>query len=96
MNKYETLVSIVEKIRQEAPLSQKRYHPHKTEVEKMRSALARSFIHLFLKVKFGLVEFGERYFKGQQRDWAGYYKGETLNDDVLKYFSAKFRTKMRA
>jgi len=60
VNKYETLVSIVERIRQEAPPNQKRYHPHKTEVERMQSAMARSFIHLFLKVKFGLVEFGER------------------------------------
>ena len=37
-----------------------------------------------------------RYFEGQQADWSGYYKGETLNEEVRAYFRGKFRARMRA
>ena len=51
MNRYEELINIIDKLRLEAPANYKRYHPEQSEVEKLENARARSFIHLFLKVK---------------------------------------------
>lgn len=60
MNKYEDLVKIVDKLRLEAPANYKRYYPSTNEIAELEQARARSFIHLFLKVKFGLTEFNDR------------------------------------
>ncbi|MFC5525309.1 AIPR family protein [Rhodanobacter ginsengisoli] len=58
--KYETLVHILDAICQEAPEGSKRYKPDENDVEKMNQARARAFIHLYLKVKFGLSDFSDR------------------------------------
>jgi hypothetical protein len=58
--KYSNLVSILDLIRNEAPTINVRYHANFTEPEKLNKARARAFIHLFLKVKFGLTDFTER------------------------------------
>jgi hypothetical protein len=60
MSKYATLLSILEQLRNEAPQENKRYYPAETDLEKLNQARARAFIHLFLKVKFGLLDFKER------------------------------------
>lgn len=60
MSKYSDLVNIIDSLRNEAPESFKRYHPSMDDELKLTQARSRAFIHLFIKVKFGLTEFEER------------------------------------
>ena len=60
MSKYQDLVNIIDSLRNEAPDNYKRYHPTSDDDVKLMNARSRAFIHLFLKVKFGLTEFLER------------------------------------
>lgn len=60
MTKYSDLLRIIDSLRLEAPLNYTRYHPKAEEVEKLENARGRAFIHLYLKVTFGLIEFNER------------------------------------
>ena len=60
MGKYNDLVNIIDSMRKEAPETYKRYWPSSTEDDKLMHARSRAFIHLFLKVKFGLTEFVDR------------------------------------
>lgn len=60
MSKYFDLIKIVDSLRLEAPPNYKRYHPTADEIEKLENARGRAFIHLFLKVTFGIIDFFER------------------------------------
>lgn len=60
MTKYSDLIKIVDKLRLEAPLNYSRYHPKSEEIEKLENARGRAFIHLYLKVTFGIIDFNER------------------------------------
>jgi hypothetical protein len=60
MSKYLTLVNILDELRKEAPIGYKRYYPIESNVEELNKARSLTFIHLFLKVKFGLLDFSER------------------------------------
>lgn len=60
MNKYETFVKILDQLRNEAPRENTRYYPPDSDTEKVNQARSRAFIHLFLKVQFGLIEFKDR------------------------------------
>ncbi|MEK6280341.1 MAG: AIPR family protein [Acidobacteriota bacterium] len=60
MSRYTTLVTILDQICAEAPPDFKRYHPVETKYEEVGHARSRAFIHLFLKVKFGLTHFKDR------------------------------------
>jgi len=60
MSKYITLLNVLDQLRKEAPSDFKRYYPLDTETEKVNQARAKAFIHLFLKVKFGLLDFTDR------------------------------------
>lgn len=60
MTKYSDLIKIVDSLRHEAPANYKRYHPEVDEIEKIENARSRAFIHLYLKVTFGLTDFNER------------------------------------
>jgi len=60
MNKYNTLVKILDELRKEAPETYKSYHPIETDEQALNVARAKAYIHLFLKVKFGLLSFKER------------------------------------
>jgi len=59
-NKYLTLINILDRLREEAPEEYKSYHPLEEEVEKLNKARSKTFIHLYLKVKFGILDFKER------------------------------------
>lgn len=59
-NKYDYLVSILDRICKEAPPELKRYNLATDNIQAIEYARSRAFIHLFLKVKLGLVEFMER------------------------------------
>ena len=58
---YGTLLRTLDSLRREAPKTFKSYHPKKDDVEGINQARSKSFIHLFLKVKFGIAEFQARH-----------------------------------
>jgi hypothetical protein len=60
MSNYMTLVSILDQIRKEAPSEYKSYRPLPSEIDKINEARSVALVHLFLKVKFGLLDFSER------------------------------------
>jgi len=60
MSNYDTLVRILDQIRKEAPTEYKSYYPIESNIEKVNQARSKAFIHLFLKVRFGLLDFVER------------------------------------
>lgn len=47
MSKYNDLVTVIDKIRAEAPPANKRYNPDPGSIEEVGNARARAFIHLF-------------------------------------------------
>ena len=57
---YTVLLNTLDTLRKEAPRSFKSYHPRKSNQEKLNQARAKAFIHLFLKVRFGVLEFSVR------------------------------------
>ena len=60
MTKYNTLLNILDVIRKEAPENYKFYHPLESNEIDLDKARSRAYIHLFLKVKFGLLTFADR------------------------------------
>lgn len=60
MVKYDTLLSILDHLRREAPAGYKSYYPLDNDIDGLNKARSKAFIHLFLMAKFGLVEFMER------------------------------------
>jgi hypothetical protein len=94
MNKYVTLLTVLDKIRAEAPETFKRYHPPETRIEELNNARARAFIHLFLKVKFGILDFQERekLITDDPQDGGidGYYVDE--EHKRIYFVQSKFRT----
>jgi len=60
MTPYEILVEVLDRLRFEAPTEYKSYYPPVDDIDKLNSARSKAFLHLFLKVKFGLLSFAER------------------------------------
>lgn len=60
-HKFRLLVNVLDKLSDEAPSSYKTYHPSGDEPELVDKARSLSFIHLLLKVKFGVLDFMERH-----------------------------------
>lgn len=60
MSKYDDLVNILDRLRFEAPHENSRYYPDESDIDKVNGARSRAYIHLFLKVKFGMINFIER------------------------------------
>ena len=56
--KYEILVSMLDDLCKEAPAEYKRYHP--TNKDEVPEARGLAYIHLLLKIRFGLRSFGDR------------------------------------
>lgn len=94
MGNYETLVRILDQIRKEAPYQYKSYYPLDNETEKLNQARSKAFIHLYLKVRFGLLNFEERerYITDDIDDGGidGYYIDEENKQIYL--IQSKFRT----
>lgn len=59
-NRYETLVNVLDRICLEAPPAFKSYHPVPASVDAVNAARSRAYIHLYLHVIHGLLEFSER------------------------------------
>ena len=94
MKKYESLVKILDQIRSEAPPQFLRYRPVESDVEKTNQARAKALIHLYLKVKFGLLDFKDReaFLTDQANDGGvdAYYI-DSENRKVY-FIQSKFRT----
>lgn len=94
MSKYNTLINVLDVLRKEAPETYKFYHPLESDIQKINQARSRALIHLFLKVKFGLIEFIERekYVVDGSND-AG-IDGYFINKDnkMVYFIQSKFRT----
>ena len=58
---YSTLLKTLDKMRREAPRTFKTYHPRSNDLNGLNQARAKAFIHLFLKVRFGLADFAARH-----------------------------------
>ncbi len=58
--KYETLVRTLDQIRKEAKPEYKAYYPLESDIEGLNHARSRAFIHLYLKTKFGMLNFESR------------------------------------
>ncbi len=95
MDKYQTLVNILDKIRAEATTQHKnRYLPDVSESEKINQARARAFIHLYLKVSFGLLDFAEREHFITDDPYDGGIDGYYINKEnrTIYFIQSKFRT----
>lgn len=60
MTRYAVLLRILDQLRAEAPAAFKTYHPDPTNADFLNAARSRAFIHLLLKVRFGLLAFNDR------------------------------------
>jgi hypothetical protein len=93
MSKYETLVKVLDKMRDEVPADFKRYHPEEDKIEEINHARSRIFIHLFLKVKFGILDFldREKFITDDPQD--GGVDGYFIDDENKKiyFIQSKFR-----
>jgi hypothetical protein len=95
VTKYQTLLNILDKIRFEA--SQKylpKYNPVDTDFEKINQARARTFIHLYLKVSFGLLDFDEREHYITDGPYDGGIDGYYISKEnrIIYFIQSKFRT----
>lgn len=59
-SKYQDFINILDCLRREAPSQYKLYHALDRNTEEVNQARSRAYIHLYLKVKFGLLTFTER------------------------------------
>jgi hypothetical protein len=93
-SKYTTLVHILDQIRSEAPPEYRRYHVLETDTDKVDQARSRTFIHLFLKVRFGLLDFKEREYFITDQSFDGGVDAYFINEENKRgyFIQSKFRT----
>jgi hypothetical protein len=95
--KYLILTAILDQIAAEAPQQYKRYHPIKSDQEKVDFARARAFIHLYLKVQFGLLDFAVRENLVADDTGDGGIDAYYIDDSNkhIYFIQSKFRTTAR-
>lgn len=96
MNKYEVLVSILDKIRHEAaglPIEGKYLVPS-GDAEQINQARARAFIHLYLMVSFGMLDFKARERVVTDKGYDGGIDAYYIDDEnrLIYLIQSKFRT----
>lgn len=93
MNIYNDLLKILDNLRTEAPPLYRRYHPDDSNQEQLCNARARAFIHLFLKVKFGIIDFLDRENFITDDSGDGGIDGYFIDEDkkILYFIQSKFR-----
>jgi len=94
MTKYQTLLNILDEIIKEAPSElSKKYIQLTNDADKVNQARSRAFIHLYLKVSFGLLDFKEResFITDGSYDGGidGYYI--SLEKKTIFFIQSKFR-----
>lgn len=93
--RYQIFVNILDKIISEAGSRYpKRYAPKETDPEKINQSRARAYIHLYLKVSFGLVDFDERERYITDDSYDGGIDGYFINSEntTVYLIQSKFRT----
>jgi len=94
MNKYEILVNTLDQIRKEAPSEYKSYYPLEGNSHGIDAARSKALIHLFLKVKFGILDFKEREEHITEGTQDGGIDAYYIDDEFKQvfYIQSKFRT----
>ncbi|MBN2590828.1 MAG: AIPR family protein [Sedimentisphaerales bacterium] len=93
--KYEILIKILDQIRTEATTKYlKKYMPDQVNSELIDYARSRAYIHLFLKVSFGLLDFDEREHYITDGSYDGGIDGYYINSEnkTIYLIQSKFRT----
>lgn len=93
--KYEVLLNILDHIRNEATEKYtKRYLPPEDEPEKINNSRARAYIHLYLKVLFGMLNFEDRERLITDSSYDGGIDGYFIDTDTkcIYLIQSKFRT----
>lgn len=93
MNKYKDLLSILDNLSAEAPAENTRYHVDVTNVSQLEQVRSRAYIHLFLKVRFGLLSFKEREYFVTDGAFDGGIDAYYIDKDnkVVYLIQSKFR-----
>jgi hypothetical protein len=93
-SKYNSLIHILDQLRKEAPPEYKKYHAIETDHVKLNQARSRAFIHLFLKVRFGILEFKEREYFITDQQYDGGIDAYYINSETkqILFIQSKFRT----
>lgn len=93
MQKYQTLVRILDSLCAEAPPEHMRYHPKAADTAGIERARSLTLAHLFLKAKFGLTTFADRvaYVTDDAQDGGvdAYYIDELSRQ--IYFVQSKFR-----
>lgn len=92
--KYRILLNILDKICEEAPNNFTSYKVDEKNLESLNQARSKAFIHLFLKVKCGMMNFAERHdfiTEGTQDGGIDAYYIDKENKKIL-LIQSKFRT----
>lgn len=99
MNNYITLLNILDHIRAEtnSTPNAKKYLPDETNIEHVNQARARAFIHLYLMVTFGILDFKAREKCVTDKSYDGGIDGYHIDRDHRKIYliQSKFRTTER-
>ena len=98
MNKYKTLINILDKIRLEAtPKFYNKYNHPESNFEQINQARSRAFIHLYLKVSFGILTFDDREHYITDGSYDGGIDGYFINQEnkSIYFIQSKFRTNER-
>jgi len=92
--KYRILLNILDKICEEAPSDFTSYKVDEKNIESLNQARSKAFIHLFLKVKCGMISFAERHdfiTEGTQDGGIDAYYIDKENKKIF-LIQSKFRT----
>ncbi len=91
--KYDTLVRILDSLREEAPRSNRLYHPMRATKTNLIQPRARAYLHLFLKVRFGLLSFATREPQITEGPNDGGIDAFHIDEDTrtIYFIQAKFR-----
>ncbi|MFD1121007.1 AIPR family protein [Methylophilus flavus] len=92
--KYNFLINVLDKLRYEATSSYiKRYLPNENDLEKINQARSRAYIHLYLKVLFGILDFDEREKLITDDPYDGGIDGYYIDEDrkFIYLIQSKFR-----
>ncbi len=94
MTKYQTLINILDTIIKEAPTSMNKKYPITDDIEKLNQSRARAFIHLYLKVSFGILDFKKREHFITDGSYDGGVDGYYIHSETktVYFIQSKFRT----
>lgn len=95
MTKYNTLINILDAILKEAPTSMCHKYPiANLSEERLNQARSRAFIHLYLKVSFGLLDFEQREHLLTDGAFDGGIDGYYISKEskTIYLIQSKFRT----